>query len=263
MIGFGYCLNESSLSGESIKVTSNSDWVELQPNGILSDGGSWWISNEKLYVDVSWSSTYIYPLSEGLVNGRLKGYWIGDGKSESTKKELSKPADISQSFRELFTYVSLVTCINNYINDKISTWKKKGEFEKTVDYQKRVHLSRIKKMKVKYRKEAVNYYKKEALNSIEYKDISLKEYNADLEVFLINISGYGNFILPVPIAKAPSFKKKFAGGGRSILPQIILSNLDFILEDDKFIVSYFEVDGYIYNHSANIRKYDEKEGSIK
>ena len=60
---------------------------------------------------------------------------------------------------------------------------------------------------------------------------------------MINISGYGNFNLPVPISKAPSFKKKFNASN--------FSNLDFILEDDKFIVSHFEIDGYSYDISGN------------
>ena len=60
---------------------------------------------------------------------------------------------------------------------------------------------------------------------------------------MINILGYGSFNLPVPISKAPSFKKKFNASN--------FSNLDLIFEEDKFIVSYFDIDGYSYDISGN------------
>jgi hypothetical protein len=181
-------------------------------------------------------SYYLKATKEGFFNISPATIKV-DGK---TIKSKSYQLNIVNEIGSKFDYV---LPIKRYIDERISDWQQQGEFEKTVAFQKRVNESTRKDKVEKYRKETIEHFKKEAITSVNYKDITLKRYNPDLETFLINISGYGSFNLPVSISKAPSFKKKFNASN--------FSNLDFILEDDKFIVSHFEIDGYSYDISGN------------
>lgn len=94
--------------------------------------------------------------------------------------------------------------IKSYVEAKVNAWQKKGEFEKTADYQKRVTEYSRKAMIEKYTAEACE----ECLKKAQNKELrmALKEYDADNETFLVNTS-IGQFVLPVSIDKAPQFKK--------------------------------------------------------
>ena len=251
MIGFGQYNNckstdkhlEQSLIGATIK-KDNGYTRELLANGefysYFKGGGKesnasdkWWVENSTLIMSRE-QVGYSIPLGP---KGSMKHATKEDKKTKKLTPILVVESDYSPPPK------SILSCIKFYIDDKISPWEKKGEFEKTVAFQKRVNESTRKEIKEKYRKEAIEYFKKKAIGSIAATDIFLKEYNADLETFLINISDYGSFNLPVPISKAPSFKKEFNAYN--------FSNLDLIFEDDKFIVSHFEIDGYSYDISGN------------
>jgi len=96
--------------------------------------------------------------------------------------------------------------IKSYVEEKINTWQKKGEFEKTSDYQKRVTEETRKSMVLKFTQEICD----ECLNRIQDKELrmSLGEYDADNESFLVNTE-IGKFIIQVPIGDAPQFKKNW------------------------------------------------------
>ena len=66
--------------------------------------------------------------------------------------------------------------------------------------------------------------------STEY--IVLKEYDTENETFLLDIPPLGSLSLQVPIKEAPSFKKSFNPS--------FFKNIDFIIEDDKFVLSNIE-----------------------
>tara|TARA_B100000925_G_scaffold228946_1_gene177421 strand:+ start:981 stop:1814 length:834 start_codon:yes stop_codon:yes gene_type:complete len=264
-ITFSSCL-ESIFIGKKFKPTISSEEVELLPNGKLSDGGSWWIEgNKDLHLDVEWSSTYIFPITSGLrgaLNNRLKGYWVND-LERWKKNNLSELVPVNDEVKKLLIYIkenssafiSFNICIDHYVEDKLSSWQKKGEFEKTPAFKKRVNQESINNMKVEYRKEAVDYYKKIAVSTVSKEDISLNEYDADSETFSIKISDYGSFNLPVPISMAPSFKENFKGSN--------LSSLDFDLVNGEFTVTYFEIDGFTYNIFGKTLRYDENGAVIR
>jgi len=48
--------------------------------------------------------------------------------------------------------------VENYVNLKVKSWEKKGEFEKTEAFQKRVNDENRKKIIEKHTREAVAYY---------------------------------------------------------------------------------------------------------
>jgi len=134
-----------------------------------------------------------------------------------------------------------------FVNQKVFEWKKKWEFEKNIDYLERVsEKNRNKKIK-EFQKEALDSFKALFIKCTKPKDITLKNYDAENETFLINICGLKSFNLPVPISSAPSFKKNFNSSN--------FSELDLTVKDNNFIVSYIEyngVDKFIYLFSNNI-----------
>lgn len=99
--------------------------------------------------------------------------------------------------RDYSSYIKL------YVEEKINAWQKKGEFEKTSDYQKRVTEETRKSMVLKLTQEACA----ECLDRVQDKELrmTLGEYDADNESFLVTTE-IGNFIVQVPIKDAPAFK---------------------------------------------------------
>ena len=135
--------------------------------------------------------------------------------------------------------------IKLFVEEKINKWQKKGEFEKTVDYQNRVNESKRNQMIEQFQKEALNAEKKKYAESFNsYSVFKLKAYDADNETFLLNSPQQGEMILNVPIDKAPSFKQNF--------PSLEYKNLEFVLANNKFILSslkVFDKDGNVYTYN--------------
>lgn len=118
--------------------------------------------------------------------------------------------------------------LNRHVNAKISEWEKKREFEKTCDWLSRVNsstkASKIKDIEdefmheylVKYNAIKRAYNDKKQRLETEYcefyakrfklKNIELKSYDADGEVFNVAINDLGDIKLEVPINEAQDFK---------------------------------------------------------
>lgn len=97
--------------------------------------------------------------------------------------------------------------IKSYVEEKINAWQKKGEFEKTSDYQKRVTEATRKSMVLKLTQEVCD----ECLHRIQDKELRMRlgEYDADNESFLVETE-IGKFVIQVPINDAPQFKKNWS-----------------------------------------------------
>lgn len=97
------------------------------------------------------------------------------------------------------------TDLKIYVEKQINAWQKKGKFEKTATYQKRVN------------EESRNYEIKRLtqfyIDSIGAKRIDFKnasnEYDADNEVFKITFNNLNSIYLPVPINEAKTFDVNF------------------------------------------------------
>ena len=143
-------------------------------------------------------------------------------------------------------YESIEDQLKSIVEYKINKWQQKGEFEKTVDYQKRVNQNSRNKMIEKYQKDALDFIKNEYSKKIYWDDIVLKKYDADNETFLLNSQQLGNFILNVPIDKAKSFKQNFGSPVKYKDSEFILSNNKFILSALKVVDKYGNE--YTYNN---------------
>jgi len=136
-----------------------------------------------------------------------------------------------------------VAIIRRSVERKINIWQKKGKFEKTVTYQKRVNDET--------RKQKIRYYTQKAVDSIGYSmirwDNISNEYDADNESFKITINEFMPFYLVVPLSDAPSFDTNF--------DSLEYEQIKFVLLDDYSTeISHIEITNlnigktYVYNN---------------
>ena len=147
----------------------------------------------------------------------------------SSKKFASNSSGVQNSAFADFTLTRDYSAyIKSYVEDKINTWQKKGEFEKSSDYQKRVTETSRKQKVVSLTKEVCD----KCLQGVKDKELRmhLGEYDADHESFLVDTE-IGQFVVAVPLKNAPDFKKNW--------PKIVSEN------------TYDIVNGKIILRSAN------------
>ncbi len=136
---------------------------------------------------------------------------------------------------------SLTEEIKMYVESKVNEWQQKGEFEKSSEYKIRVNeTTRAKKIE-EFQIQAVNEFKKQYAESLNFQDLKLGTYDADNECFLLSSSQLSEFVVPVPRADAPAFKQNFNS--------LKFQGSDFFIKDDNFVLSHLEVVG------ANNKKY--------
>jgi hypothetical protein len=115
--------------------------------------------------------------------------------------------------------------VEAYVNMKVKAWEKKGEFEKTDVFQKRVNEENRKKIIEKHTREAISYY---AGQAVDWSKTTLSDYDADKEEFTISVNGLGVFPVKIPVDNAQSFKESFGG--------VQFENPDYSLKDGKFVL---------------------------
>lgn len=125
-----------------------------------------------------------------------------------------------------------------YVTPKAEEWQQKGEFEKILDYQKRVTGANRETKIREWTKEAEDMFIKEnaALNPI--RDLLLEVYDSESEVFSIKSPKFGQLLVSVPIDEGKEFKTNFDTA-------IIAQNPVYFIEKDKIALSSLE----FYNKS--------------
>lgn len=99
--------------------------------------------------------------------------------------------------------------IKQYVEKNIAEWQKKGEFEKTSDYQKRVNeQSRNQKVQL-LAEEAIKQLKQDYSKTINWNNCQISQYDADNETYLLKSEELGDFAIQVPVSDAPSFKQNW------------------------------------------------------
>ena len=139
--------------------------------------------------------------------------------------------------------------LQTFVEQRVNEWQKKGEFEKTNDYLVRVN-EKNRTVKIKeFQEAAMESLKLDFLNSIDFSNIELGDYDADNETFLLKDSKLGNLVIPVPINQAKLFKSNFS--------YIQFTDQKFVIIDDKFVLSYLELSLSLQASSApNIYTYN-------
>jgi hypothetical protein len=116
--------------------------------------------------------------------------------------------------------------IKSYVENKITEWQKKGEFEKSSDYKNRVNDgSRNEKIQF-FTNEYIDKLKKKLAQNFDWNSLKLCDYDADNETYLIKSSQIGDFALPVSISDAQIFKQNWK--------TMKFTNADFSIKETKF-----------------------------
>jgi hypothetical protein len=213
-----------NLTNYTFDNTLGRDWVVL--NGYYTSGGSFAIkeSNDQFHGDNS-----------------LKIY-IDRNKLSFEKIVSPIKIDLNQE-------------IEKYVKQNILKWQEKGEYEKTSSYNIRVTQKSRQDKVIDYEKEAmikIGGYLIESLKvntdklHLGIENIEVSKYDADNETFIINIKHsdyYIPFIINIPITKAKDFKEN--------LSQAILTNAEFVVIDNKAVLSFanVEFENAIYNYN--------------
>ncbi|MDO4826898.1 MAG: WG repeat-containing protein, partial [Bacteroidia bacterium] len=111
----------------------------------------------------------------------------------------------------LKTYSSFA---KQYVEQYVNQWQKKGKYEKTESWKKRVNIETRRVLIDSLLKSAKREYIAYQSRSVKT-DQSIVEYDADGEIFLIHDKQFGSLLVPVPISQAESFEKGFADVSRS------------------------------------------------
>src|SRR6056297_3306793 len=119
--------------------------------------------------------------------------------------------------------------IKEYVENKIDKWQKKGEFEKTADYKKRVTEEKRRAKADEYASEALDHLEDIFAKSINWNRFALGKYDADNESFLLTHPELGKITLSVPIDHAPAFKKHFS--------KLNYRSPDFVYANNQFNLS--------------------------
>lgn len=97
----------------------------------------------------------------------------------------------------------------SYVEKEINQWQQKDEFEKLADWQQRVNETtrnqKIRQLTAQCEKQYIDKY------SAKVKpNVTLGQYDAENEVFLLTDSKFGNMLVSVPIAEGRNFKQGWA-----------------------------------------------------
>ncbi|WNJ19246.1 caspase family protein [Pontibacter sp. G13] len=133
--------------------------------------------------------------------------------------------------RVIFSYMNLSALIKERVEDQFQQWAQKGEFESTAQYQ--VRMERKEDKVAQLTADAVHYFKREHIQTVNFDNYLLHMYDADQESFKISLDKLGDFPLHVPLAEAPDFKRNH--------DRLRFNNLDFKIRDNEWVLSYIEV----------------------
>ena len=151
------------------------------------------------------------------------------------------------------------------VEKEIAAWQQKGEFESTAKWQERVneqtradkarelaagitgdYNKRLDAVRAEYRskyeslaREYCDYHAKKFADG----DMTLKPYDADNQTFLISTTSYGDILLPVPFAEAPSFKS----GWESTKKNAVAT---FVPSGDNIAISSVRFGKYVYDSNT-------------
>ncbi len=212
----------------------------LYQRKLLEDGKSLWKYAEESQwhkINDKWElegniliiGSYSIELNESMI-GKIG---VNDVGTKCIVKEFRAPNII----RTNYDLIAQIKCL---VEQKINKWQQKGEFEKLAAFQVRVTEDNRSQKIREYQKEVVDSLKGHFRKNVWQKEkIQIGRYDTENETFLMQHSA-GDFIIPVPIDRAPQFKDEILSGNKDYIELYgpwITYDSDFILGDDKFILS--------------------------
>ena len=110
---------------------------------------------------------------------------------------------------QLMYYYPFSAFAKVYVEKGINDWQKKGEFERTSDWQQRVNEQTRQQQIQTLITDAEEKYIAFHANNIVI-DPTLGKYDADNEVFAMNDEQFGTMYMPVPLNEAKDFKDQWS-----------------------------------------------------
>ncbi len=115
-----------------------------------------------------------------------------------------------------------------YVDEQLTKWQEKGEFEKTSDWQIRVNEETTKKKIELFNENAIDAYAKYLQISFDKRaNLTLGSYDADREIYIIEHKYFGQLPVSVPLQEAESFRGTFKYSVSTFTTDIVY----FILND--------------------------------
>ena len=152
------------------------------------------------------------PMAMGEVPEVMNGPIGVSGGGEATKSAIKAP-----SYQEFATA---------YIEGKLGSWAKRGEFEKVEDYQKRVTEGGLQSEYQKLKAQAEKEYLDKYAFSFVPRDLELQPYDPSNETYLIT-TPYGDATIKVPLKnkEAEMFKSAWTNNNVEIrAPRYMIDN---------------------------------------
>ncbi len=146
--------------------------------------------------------------------------------------------------------LSSAESVKEYVNIKMKEWLKKWEFEKKDAYLQRI--SKKDSMKIAFADEAMKLYQKDYVNRINWKNVSISNYDADNETFKLTFPSVAEIVVKIPYANAVSFKQNFSllrienPEFKLVNGQWELFHLEFFSPSDSFETIYQRTDNIDY-----------------
>jgi len=205
-----------------------------EKGGFINKTGKWVINPQFEFVGL---------FSKGLAPAQQNGKWGFIDKTGNwvINPQFEQPVNFSDGLAAVkqngkYGYIKLLTFptfIKRYVEKEITEWQKKGEFEKTIDYQNRVTEATRNQMIQKYTDEAVNVYRKQFIARLNWNNLKLDKYDADNETYLIQSEQLGNFALPVPVSDAIQFKQNWG--------KMKFENPDFYVSNENMMLAKLDI----------------------
>jgi hypothetical protein len=108
---------------------------------------------------------------------------------------------------------------------KYPNGSKKANSSARADYQKRVNETSRNKKAQELANEAVEQLKKEYTQKVDWSALTISQYDADNETYLVESPQLGVFALPVPISDAKSLKENWM--------KAKFSNQDYFINENR------------------------------
>lgn len=156
----------------------------------------------------------------GFAQVQLNGKWgfiNTEGKWFDTKEQGERWWYMNQPFSQY---------AKSYVETRINEWQKKGEFEKTADWQARVNEQTREQKIAEYVKQAEQQFITERSKETKY-SYTLGQYDADNEVYLVKCNDK-ELLVPIPISEASAFKSSWSS---------IVKTPKFFIENDRLSVA--------------------------
>lgn len=128
-------------------------------------------------------------------------------KVEEKRKssELEKPLDLLEEENPNPVFIDFAKA---FVEERMNSWQRKGEFEKLEAYRVRMSDSSRDRQIAVFFQQAQDAYISQKLKDKPL-DFSLSDYDSENEVFLVEEGVWGPFLVPVPIGEARLFKDEW------------------------------------------------------